>query len=68
MQVHYSFIYTKSDLVCIQHNYLENVDTETIWLEVKNSKQKPFFNVLLFTSISMWLALVAQSDAHSTRI
>ena len=35
-------VYTKSNLACIHREDLETQDTEILWLEVKNNKQKPF--------------------------
>ena len=35
-------IYTRSNLACIHRDDLEIRDTEILWLEVKNNKQKPF--------------------------
>ena len=35
-------VYTKSNLACIRRDDLETEDTEILWLEVKNSRQKPF--------------------------
>ena len=35
-------VYTKSNLACIHRDDLETEEIETLWLEVKNNKQKPF--------------------------
>ena len=51
-------VYTKSNLACIHREDLETQDTEILWLEVKNNKQKPFLICYCYrppSAASAWL-------------
>ena len=50
-------IYTKENLVCIHREDLEIIDTEMLWMEVRNNVQKPFLIFYCYRSpsaLNLW--------------
>ena len=61
-------VYTKSNLACIHRDDLETEDTEILWLEVKNNRQKPFLLCYCYrppSATSAWIESFEKSMEHA---
>ena len=61
-------VYTKSNLACIHRDDLETEDTEILWLEVKNNRQKPFPLCYCYrppSATSAWIESFEKSIEHA---